>query len=81
MEKDKIMEEYQQRAARCYEDGNLDECVDLTAAMLKQDPYDMGSLVVMLSAYRKAFAKAADSEARAREVAELLGKAFYDYSS
>lgn len=81
MEKDKIMEEYQQRAARCYEDGNLDECVDLTAAVLKEDPYDMGSLVVMLSTYRKAFAKASDSEARAREVAELLGKAFYDYSS
>ena len=81
MEKNKRVEEYERTAMRYYEDGKLDECVNLTAALLKEDPYLMGSLVLLLSSYRKELFRTGDHGAGARQITELLGRAFYDYNT
>jgi hypothetical protein len=81
LEKNKRVEEYERTAMRYYEDGKLDECVNLTAALLKEDPYLMGSLVLLLSSYRKELFRTGDHGAGARQITELLGRAFYDYNT
>lgn len=76
-----ILGAYELMAICCYENGKLDECVDVATALLKVNPYLMNTLVVMLLAYRKDLAASGNSEPGAREVADLLGRGVYDYNT
>jgi len=75
----KIVEAYELLAICCYNNGKLEDCVRLTAALLKQKPYLMSTLVVTLSAYRRDMDARGAGEAGAAQVAGLLGNAFYDF--
>lgn len=75
----KIMETYELLAICCYNNGKLAECVKLLTALLKQNPYLMSSLVVMISAYRRDMAASGRGEAGAQEVSDFLSRAFYDF--
>lgn len=77
----KIMEAYELLAICYYNNGKLEECVKLITALLKENPYLMSALVVMISAYGRDMAASQRGEAGAREVADFLGRAFYDFGT
>ena len=59
----------------CFNNGNLADCVRITTMMLKENPYLMSTLVIMLSAFLR------DGQTGATEVAALLGNNFYQFQS
>ena len=65
----------------CFNNGNLEECVKITAMMLKEDPYLMSTLVVMLSALLKDPGTGGRGKTGAEETAVFLGSNFYQLQS
>ncbi len=68
-----IMKIYELVAVCCFNNGKLGECVQLTTALLRQDPHLMSTLTVMLSAFAR------DKGTRAMDAAVFLGNNFYNY--
>lgn len=77
----KIMEAYELLAICYFNNGKLEECVKLITALLKENPYLMSALVVMISAYKRDMTASGRGEAGAGEVAGFLGRAFYDFGT
>ena len=77
----KIMEVYELLAICCYNNGKLEDCVRLITALLKENPYLMSSLVVMISAYQRDMATSGKGDAGAEAVADFLGRSFYDFGT
>lgn len=77
----KIMDIYELLAMCCYNQGNLQDCVKLTTALLKENPYLMTTAVLLISAFHQDMLSRAQEKSGAGQVAELLGKSFYHFSS
>lgn len=76
-----ILKVYEMLAMCCFNNGNLEECVKITAMMLKEDPYLMSTLVVMLSALLKDPGTGGRGKTGAEETAVFLGSNFYQLQS
>ncbi len=72
---------YELLAVCCFNNGKLDECVRYTTILLKQNPYLMSTLVVMLKAFHRDSNIGGLGEAGAGEVAGFMGNTFYDFST
>lgn len=77
----KIMETYELLAVCCLNNGNRKDCVRYTTALLKENPYLMTTAMLFIIAFRQDMAAVGREKSGALEVAELLGKSFYDFSS
>ncbi len=69
---------YQLLAECCYHNGDLAECVRLSGALLKENPYEMKALLLLLSALNRDMDANGKGQQGALEVAAFLGKNFYD---
>ncbi len=76
-----ILKAYEMLAMFCFNNKKLEECVKITAMMLKQDPYLMSALVVMLSALLKDPGTGGRGREGAMETAAFLGGNFYQLNS
>ena len=76
-----ILKAYEMLAMCCFNNGKLADCVQITARMLKQDPYLMSSLVVMLSAFLKDPGTGGRGRDGAVETVAFLGNNFYQLQS
>lgn len=76
----KILNVYELLATCCINNGNLSETVRLTTAMLKEDPFLMGALILFISAFRKDMEINGRGKEGAEQVAVLLAKSFYDFT-
>lgn len=72
-----ISEVYEMLASCCYYNGNPQECVRISTALLKENPYRENTIAVMISAFRDDMEKAGKGRNGALEVAAFLGKSFY----
>lgn len=70
---------YELLAICCYNNGNLTECVRLTAALLKENSYLMSTLVVLLRAFSKDLSEGGRETEGASQVLAFLGNSFYDF--
>ncbi len=77
----KVMDIYELLAMCCYNQGNLQDCVKLATALLKENPYLMTTAILLISAFHQDMLSRAQAKSGAGQVAELLGKSFYDFSS
>ncbi|MCC8024786.1 MAG: glycosyltransferase family 2 protein [Clostridium sp.] len=76
-----LPETYELLAACCYNNGNLSGCVSYAAVLLRQNPYLMSTLYIMLSAFHKSGqAPEQKNPEGAAEVAMFLGT-LYDFNS
>lgn len=75
-----IQKTYELLAVCCYNQGNLEECLRFTTALLKENPYLMSTAMVMLRAFGKDPATTSKGEAGAEEIAAFLGNTFYDFT-
>ena len=76
-----ILKAYEMLAMCCFNNGNLEECVKITAMMLKENPHLMSALVVMLSAFSRDPGTGGKGQTGAEEVAVFLGSNFYQLQS
>ncbi len=76
-----ILKAYEMLAMCCFNNGNLEECVRITAMMLKQNPYLMSVLMIMLSALLKDPGTGGKGQAGAVETVTFLGNNFYRLES
>lgn len=76
-----ILKAYEMLAMCCFNNGNLEECVKITAFMLKENPYLMSVLVVMLSALLKDPGTGGRGQEGALETAEFLANNFYQFQT
>ncbi len=72
---------YELLAVCCFNNDKLEECIRYTTVSLKEDPYLMSTLVVMLKAFHRDSHIGALGEAGAGEVAGFLGNTFYNFST
>lgn len=72
---------YELAAVCCYNNGDMEGAAQYAAVLLKEEPYRMSTLTVLLKAFRKDMRAAGEGEKGAEKVAALLGKNFYDFSS
>lgn len=77
----KIMETYELLAVCCLNNGNRKECVRYTTALLKENRYLMTTAMLFIVAFRQDLAEAGQEKSGAPEVAALLGRSFYDFTS
>lgn len=68
-----IMKTYELLAICCFNNNKLEECVQLTTALLRQDAHLMSTLKIMLSAFAR------DKRTKAMDAAVFLGNNFYNY--
>ena len=76
-----IRQAYELLAVCCYNNENLTDAVRYTALLLKEEPYLMSTLVLMLRTFSREPEMAMQGETGARQVLTLLGNDFYDFSS
>lgn len=76
-----ILKAQEMLAMCCFNNGNLGECVKITALMLKENPYLMSVLVVMLSALLKDPGTGGRGQEGALETAAFLGNNFYQFQT
>lgn len=76
-----ISNAYELLAVCCYKCDDLPGCVNCATSMLKENPYMMGTLKVLLLAFQKDAILNGKGSESACEVADFLGKAFYDYQT
>ncbi len=76
-----ILKAHEMLAMCCFNNGNLEECVKITAAALREDPYLMSVLVVMLSALLKDPGTGGRGRGGAMETAAFLADNFYQFQS
>lgn len=72
---------YELLAVCCFNNDKLEECIRYTTVSLKEDPYLMSTLVVMLKAFHRDSNIGSLGEAGAEEVAGFLGNTFYNFST
>lgn len=72
---------YELLAACCFNNDKLEECIRYTTVSLREDPYLVSTLVVMLKAFHKDANIGSLGEAGAEEVAGFLGNTFYNFST
>ncbi len=65
----------------CFNNGNLSGCVSYGMMLLKEDPYLMSTLMVLLRAFCKDLEGSGQGEEGAVQVAALLGRTFYHYEN
>ena len=75
----KIEAAYELLAICCYNNGDLAECVKLTTALLKGNPYLMSTLVMLLHAFAKDLNAGGRRSEGASQVLAFLGNSFYDF--
>lgn len=63
----------------CFNNGNLSGCVSYAMMLLKEDPYLMSTLTVLLRAFRRDLERSGQGEAGAAQVAVLLGRSLYHF--
>lgn len=72
-----LPETYELLAACCYNNGNLRGCVNYATVLLRQNPYLMSTLYLMLSAFRQSEQEAGGKPREdAAEVAVFLGRLY-----
>ena len=72
-----LPETYELLAACCYNNGNLRGCVNYATVLLRQNPYLMSTLYLMLSAFRQSEQEAEGKPSEdAAEVAVFLGRLY-----
>lgn len=76
-----IMKAYELLAICCFNNNHLQDCVQLTSAMLKENPYLMSTLTVLLTALLRDPGTGGRGREGAMEAAVFLGNHFYDYQS
>lgn len=76
-----ILKAYEMLAMYCFNSGNLEECVKITAMMLRENPYLMSTLVLMLTALLKDPGTGGRGKEGAAEAADFLGSNFYQFQS
>ncbi len=76
-----IFKAYEMLAMCYFNNGKLEECVKVTAMMLKENPYLMSTLVVMLLALLKDPGTGGRGRDGATETAAFLGNNFYQPQS
>ncbi len=72
---------YELLSVCCYQNDDLPDCVNYATSMLKENPYMMGTLKVLLLAFHKDAVLNQKGPENALAVADFLGKAFYDYQT
>lgn len=77
----KIISTYELLAACCFNNGDMESTVRLTTALLKENSYLMGALTLFVLAFRNNAEKIEDKKSLAMEIAALLGRTFYNFSS
>ncbi|MCI8983593.1 MAG: glycosyltransferase [Hungatella sp.] len=77
----KITQAYELLSVCCLNNGNLRETVRLTTVMLNQNPYLMGTLILFMIAFRSEMETTGEEKWGALQVASLLEKSFYDFTS
>lgn len=70
---------YELLAVCCYNMDDLSGCVQYATTILKENPYLMGTLKVLLLAFQRDMFNNGKGMAGALEVAAFLERAFYDY--
>lgn len=73
-----LIKAHEMLAICCYNNGDLPGCVRYATGLLKEDPYLMSTLVLLVSAFHRDEGTTRLGEAGAAQVAEFLGKNFYD---
>lgn len=76
-----MMKLYELLAMCCLNHGNRNGCVKYTAALLKENPYLMTTVILFISAFYQDMAVSGREKDGAGEVAALLGKSFYNFQS
>ena len=76
-----ILKAYEMLAMCCFNNGKLEESVKTSAAMLKENPYLMSTLMVMLSALLRDPGTGGRGREGAVEAAAFLGSNFYQLQS
>ncbi|MCI8584793.1 MAG: glycosyltransferase [Lachnospiraceae bacterium] len=71
-----IKKAYELLALCCYNNGDLSGCVSVSAAILKEDPYLMSTLTILLLAFRR---DAKPGGNGTEELMAFLGRSFYDF--
>ena len=77
----KIMKAYELLAICCYNNHHLADCVKFTTALLKENPYLMSTLVLLISAFGQDETTAKAGTSGAAQVAAFLGSNFYNFQS
>lgn len=75
-----LLKVHEMLAICCYNNNDLPGCVRYATGLLKEDPYLMSTLVLLISAFGRDEGTTRLGEAGAVQVAEFLGKTFYDLS-
>lgn len=65
----------------CFNNGNLSGCVSYAMILLKEDPYLLSTLTVLLRAFRRDLEGSGQEETKAAQVAELLGRSLYHFQN
>lgn len=76
-----IRHAYELLAVCCYNNQNLTDAIRYTAILLKEDPWLMSTLTLMLRTFSRDPAIASKGEGGAQQVVLLLEHDFYDFSS
>ncbi len=76
-----IKKAYELLAVCCYNNENLSGCVKVTTAILKEDPYLMSTLTILLLAFRKDAEQNGKEEDSAGELAAFLGRFLYNFQA
>lgn len=76
-----IRQAYEQLAVCCHNNGNLTEAIRYTTLLLKENPYLMSPLILMLRIFLKDPQIIAQEKEGAGQVLTLLGNSFYDLTS
>lgn len=70
---------YELLAICCYNNHNLEECVQLTTLLLRGNPYLMSTIVILLKAFFADNGIRKKGMSGAEKVLGFLGKSFYDF--
>ena len=76
-----IKKAYELLAVCCYNNGNRSGCVSVTTAILKEDPYLMSTLTILLLAFCKEAETGKKRGNGAEELLAFLGRSLYDFQT
>lgn len=76
-----IRKAYELLAVCCFNNGHMEECIKYTSLLLREDPYLMSTLMVMLKAFCKGGTVFYREREGALEVAEFLENNFYHFDT
>ncbi len=76
-----IRRAYELLAICCYNNSDMAGCVKYTTLLLKEDPYLMNTVMILIGAFHRDEETMRKGKAGAVEVASFLGKSFYDFQT